>query len=340
MGASKPAAILLGGRQNLAYVYPESLLAEIGHWVKWLVSRQQVEQYSREEQEKHLLHPETEYIFSTWGMPRLTEAFLDRAPRLKAVFYGAGSVRSFVTETSWERGIRIFSAAKANAVPVAEFTVAQIVLGMKQAHKLQQITRDSWSAGAGIREHLRGNFRSRVGLISYGSIARHVRSLLRGYELEVWVYDPLLPEEVAAQEEVRLVDLETLFKQCHVVSLHAPLLKETTNLIRGHHLASMPANGVFINTARGAIVHQQEMTSLLRERTDLTAVLDVVHPEPMPDDDPLKSLPNAFITPHIAGSMGHECGRMGMYMLEAFKQLQAGIPSPLEVTLADLDVIA
>ena len=179
---------------------------------------------------------------------------------------------------------------------------------------------------------MRGNFRSRIGLISYGSIARHVRELLRGFDLEVFVYDPFLPDEEAEHEEIRMVSLDELFQECHAVSLHAPWLPETENLVRGRHFASMRPDAVFINTARGAIVHQEEMTEALRKRPDISAFLDVLHPEPPAENEPLFNLPNVWVTPHIAGSMGHECGRMGMYAFESLQSYLVGQPSPCEVT--------
>lgn len=82
------------------------------------------------------------------------------------------------------------------------------------------------------------------------------------------------------------------------------------------------------------------MTAALIKRPDISAFLDVVHPEPPADDEPLRSLPNVWLTPHIAGSMGHERERMGMYALEAFKQYVAGDSSPLEVCEADMATMA
>ncbi len=336
----KRPALLMGNPDNIPYVFPEEVLFRIGNRVEWTLPPERTAQFTREEWGQTRLPPHTEVIFSTWGMPRLERAFLDALPNLQAVFYAAGSVRCFVTDESWRRGVRIFSAAQANAVPVAEFTVAQIVLGLKKAHQLRDLVRQDWAAAAPFRRHLRGNYRSRVGLVSYGAIARLVRKLLRGFEHEVWVYDPFLSAEAAELEEVRLVGLDELFRSCHAVSLHTPWLKETENLIRGHHFASMLPDAVFINTARGAIVHQAEMTAVLQQRPDLTAVLDVTYPEPPAPDDPLLRLPNVWLTPHIAGSLGHECGRMGHYMLEAYQRFLANEPSRLEVHEAQMATMA
>jgi phosphoglycerate dehydrogenase-like enzyme len=96
----------------------------------------------------------------------------------------------------------------------------------------------------------------------------------------------------------------------------APLLPETVGMIRGAHLASMKEGATFINTARGALVHEAELVMVLRQRPDLQAVLDVTDPEPPPADLPLYSLANVMLTPHIAGALDGECRRLGRVMVE------------------------
>lgn len=338
---SQPLATLVGTRNSLDKVYPEPIRKEISEWVEWTGDPFLTREPNGEGIDPDaFIDPRTEYIFGTWGMPYLGESTLSKLPSLKGVFYAAGTVKSFVSDDLWERGIRVFSAAKANAVPVAEFTAAQIVLGLKNVHNMRITEGAKWKDKDPLRFRLHGNFRTRVGLVSYGVIARLVRHLLRQYDHEVWVYDPFLDAETAEKEGVRLADLDELFKECPVVSLHSPLLPETEGIIRGHHLASMAEDAVFINTARGGIVNEDEMVHALRQRPDLTAILDVLEDEPPSSNNPILKLPNAYVTPHIAGSMGRECVRMAAYILQAFKDYEAGIDSDLEVTKADLATMA
>jgi phosphoglycerate dehydrogenase-like enzyme len=86
----------------------------------------------------------------------------------------------------------------------------------------------------------------------------------------------------------------------------------------------MKPGATFINTARGAVVREQEMIAVLQQRPDLFAVLDVTYPEPPEPDSPLYTLPNVVLTPHIAGAMGVECNRMGRYMVEELKRYLRG----------------
>jgi phosphoglycerate dehydrogenase-like enzyme len=124
------------------------------------------------------------------------------------------------------------------------------------------------------------------------------------------------------------------------VSLHTPWLPATENLITGELLASMKQDATFINTARGAVVNQEEMIRVLQERTDLYAVLDVVYPEPVEDGSPLTVLPNVVLTPHIAGSMDRECNRMGRFMVEELQRWLRGEPLQWQVTREKFQIMA
>lgn len=272
-----------------------------------------------------------EIIFSGWGCPVMDEAFLRHAPKLKMVFYGAGSVKCFVTDAMWERGVRVCSAWGANALPVAEYTLANILLALKG---VPRVTR-RFTASRGEQRYditPAGGFGSTVGIVSTGMIGRRVIELLRPFSVRVVAYDPFLSETEAAALGVRKVSLEELFATADVVSLHTPNLAETKGMITGELIASMKRGATLINSARGAVIDEPRMIEVLREREDLQAVLDVTDPEPPLPDSPLWELPNVWLTPHIAGSIGPECARHGVYMLEECRRYLAGEPMQWELT--------
>ncbi|MBZ0300967.1 MAG: hydroxyacid dehydrogenase [Anaerolineae bacterium] len=271
--------------------------------------------------DRSVLH-DADVIFSGWGGPKLDVDFLNAAPHLKAVFYGAGSIRGLVTDTFWERNIQITSAAAANAVPVAEFTFAQIILGLKRGwhHALHIKHTGQWMRP----DPIAGTYDSVVGLISLGLIGQRVADLLKLLHVKVIAYDPFVSAETAAQLNVELVSLDAVFEQADLVSLHTPWLPETVGMITGAHFAAMKPNTTFINTARGAVIREDEMIAVLQQRPDLYAVLDVTYPEPPASDSPLFTLPNVILTPHIAGCVGTECWRMGAYMVEELERYLRG----------------
>jgi phosphoglycerate dehydrogenase-like enzyme len=273
---------------------------------------------------------EAEVILSGWGAPAMDGGFLAAAPNLRVVFYGAGSIRRVATPAFWERGLRITSAYAANAVPVSEYALAAILFSLKRGwHFAFSARRERALPRQG---QVPGAYGSAVGLVSLGMVGRLVRERLRPFDLRVVAYDPFVTPEEAHALGVDLMSLEDLFASSDVVSLHVPLLPETEGMILGSHLASMKRNATLINTSRGAVVREGEMVEVLGKRPDLWAVLDVTHPEPPEPDSPLYDLPNVVLTPHIAGSLGSECRRMGRLVVEELRRYVAGEPLEHEIT--------
>jgi len=301
-------------------IYGEDLRAEIARRVE-LVAEVQTRDSIKARPE---LLAEAEVIFTGWGAPVMDAAFLAAAPKLRAVFYGAGSIKYMTPDAFWNRGIAVTSAYAMNAVPVSEFTLATILLSLKRMWHYAVETKRLGAYPKRVKPA--GAYGSKVGLVSFGMIGRLVRERLRPFDLEVWVYDPFLSAEQAAEFNVRLASLDEVFGNCDVVSLHAPWLKETEGMIRGSHFELMKPGSAFINTARGAIVNEPEMTAVLERRPEITALLDVTWPEPPVAGSPLYTLPNVVLTPHIAGSQERECRRMGQLMIDEFDRWSKGEP--------------
>jgi len=270
-----------------------------------------------------VLH-DAEVIFSGWGAPLMNEKFLEAAPNLKAVFYGAGSIKHFVTDAFWKRNIVITSAYAANAVPVSEFTLSQILYSLKRGWYYSSFIKRNGRYPE--RGSVPGAYGSTVGIISLGMIGQLVCKLLKAFDVKVIAYDPYISAGTVSELGVELCTLDDIFIRSDVVSLHTPWNKETENMIRGRHFRLMKTGAAFINTARGAVVCEPEMIEALRERTDLQAVLDVTYPEPPEEGSPLYTMDNVTLTPHIAGSMESECHRMGEYMLQELNRYLKGEP--------------
>ncbi len=322
----KAKGIYILGAQNYERCYSEDDRQAIAQLVD-IVAEPQTADGIRE---NWPLVQETEIIFSSWGGPQIDTEFLVHAPALKAVFYAAGSIRNIVTDAFWDRDISICSAWGANAVPVAEYTLSQILWGLKLGHHYARRTsKEQWWDK---RLTVFGGYGSTVGIVSLGMIGRRVCRLLQPFDVRIIAYDPFIAAADAAELGVELVDLEALFENAAVVSLHTPNLPETRGMIKGCHFARMQKNATFINTARGAVVNEPEMIEVLLERPDLQAVLDVTSPEPPVEGSPLYSLDNVVLTPHIAGSMDAECRRMGNYMRQELERYLAGDPLQWQVT--------
>ena len=259
---------------------------------------------------------DVEVIVTGWGMATMDAGMLARFPQLALILYGAGSIRHMATPEMWDRGIRVVSAWAANAVPVAEFALAEIIFSLKHGWAAHGLTtnRDAARTG-GSSTSPPVPTGSTVGLLSLGMIGRALAGMLRMFDLRIIAFDPFVSREQAAELGVEMVELEEVFSRSDVISCHTPWLKETEKMLRKEHFEVMKSDAAFINTARGAVVDEPGMIEVLRKRPDIYAILDVTYPEPPAADSPLYDLPNVVLTPHIAGSMGRECGRMGSYMV-------------------------
>ena len=284
-----------------------------------------------------VLH-EADVLFSGWGCPVFDSELLAAAPSLKMVFYGAGSIRGITPAEFWDRGVRITSAYAANAVPVAEYALSQILFCLKRGWQFAHAIRRDGKYPA--RSWVPGAYGSTVGIVSLGMVGRHVCRLLRPFDLRVVAHDPYVSTDDAAALGAELLSLEDVFRCSDVVSLHTPWLQETEGMVTGEHFASMKQWATFVNTARGAVVRESEMIDVLTARPDIQAVLDVTHPEPPVRHSPLYSLPNVVLTPHIAGSMDGECRRMGRYMVGELGRFLRGDPLTWEISRERAAVLA
>jgi phosphoglycerate dehydrogenase-like enzyme len=331
---SMKKAALLGPGNYLAAAYPPDLRARLAQLVA--LAPKEIPPDAWRDRRKELAS--AEFIFSTWGMPALDDEFLAAASSLKAVFYAAGTVKSFTTPAAAERGIIISAAAEANGLPVAEYCLAVILLSLKNfwAYPAQPPAAKYIKAEG----QPRGVYGATIGLVSLGAVGRRLADLLANHEVRIIVHDPYLAPEEAARHNATPCSLDQLFRTSDVVSLHTPWIPETEGMIRAGHIRTMKHGATFINTSRGAVVDEPGLCLALRERPDITAILDVTHPEPPAADSPLRTLPNVILTPHIAGSMGNEVARLGWWMLDEAERLLDGRPLRHRIDYARLPLMA
>ena len=281
-----------------------------------------------------------EIAFSTWGMPKFTKEEIARyMPKLKAVFYAAGTVQYFA-RPFLDSGVKVFSAFAANAVPVAEYTFAQITLAAKGYFQAAKYYRFLPVRSLAFANASTGNFGCKVGLVGLGAIGCMVAEKLKDLDVEVYACDPFVPEEKAKALGVTLVDMETLFSECDIISNHLANKPELENIFNGNLFRKMKKRSTFINTGRGAQVAEYQLALSLWLHPSRTFVADVLKKEFFPYINPLFWCPNAILTPHIAGSTGKEPQRMAYYMMEEMESFLAGRPTKYEVTPEALERMA
>jgi phosphoglycerate dehydrogenase-like enzyme len=284
---------------------------------------------------------EVEVIFSGMGSLEYDEKFLSIAKNLEAIFYAAGSMRDLLSEEVWNQNITISTANTANAIPVAEFTLSQILYTLKDGWKFIRETRKNRGKLESVNIHeTSGNYNQTVGIISLSEIGRKTIELLKPFDLNIIVYDPYIEESEVEKLGIKSVGLNEIFRQSDVVSLHSPWLPETENMITGEHFRKMKQGASFINTARGQIVKEHEMLKVLQQRNDLTAILDVVYPEPPAKDSLIFELDNIVYTPHIAGSTGEELARLGSFITKEALRYINDEPLQYQITKEKYKIMA
>lgn len=283
---------------------------------------------------------ETEYIFTTWGMEHFTkEEIAEFFPNLKCVFYAAGSVQHFAREFL-QSGVRVFSAWQANAVPVAEYTYAQIVLALKGFYRAERKSRFAFWKSVRYSDSCGGNYGAKVGLIGCGMIGGMVAEKLKANDCEVYCCDPFLPDERALSLGVKKASLEEIFSECDVISNHLANKEELTGILSEKLFMSMKPYAAFINTGRGRQVDEKGLVRAMKAKKTRTALLDVTIKEPYPPFGGLARCKNIILTPHIAGSNGREVVRMAEYMADEAARVDGSEKTLYEVTTEMLKTMA
>src|SRR5690242_11907793 len=206
--------------------------------------------------------PGADVLITSWGATPLTAEVLDHADRLRLIAHSASSVKHFVTDEVFRRGLRITQAGQAMAVPVAEVSLA---FTLSLLHRIQrfdhQMHDGAWRDDAPPQHGLRS---SRIGVVGASRTGVEYIRMLVALGAEVVVYDPYLTDERAAQLGVRRTTLDELLRTSRVVALHAPTLPETHHLIGARELALMPDGSSLVNTARSWLIDSPALLAELR----------------------------------------------------------------------------
>ncbi len=266
-----------------------------------------------------------EVLITSWGCPPIDEYIIGRLPKLRLIAHLAGSVKGFLDDVVWRRGILVTNAVAANAVPVAEFTLAAILFANKRVIQLNRYYVSERENRAPWTKEVPdvGNYRKTVGIVGASHVGRLVIDHLKRFDLRVLLYDPYVTSMASRNLGVERVGLAELLARSDVVSLHAPLLPETRHMLGARELALMPDGATLINTARGGLIEPGALEAELA-RGRIFAFLDTTEPEVLPRSSPLYELPNVFLTPHITGSLGRETERLSDYIVAEVERFARG----------------
>lgn len=266
-------------------------LEEIGH-VEW---NKNTRQYSEEEFAEKLRG--IDICISGWGNTPFHEKTLQYADRLKLIAHNAGSIRPMVGEAAFHKGIRVCSGNRVFAESVAEGVLAYMLCSLRKISEYQaSMASGEWPSLIGTK----GLLGRSVGLVGYGMIAQYLVEFLKPFGCKIKVSSRHTSAEELVEKGLEPATTEEIFSSCDIVSLHGSLTEKTKHSIGAELLNSMREGALLVNTARGALIDEKALISVLKTK-QVWAVLDVFETEPLPMDSPLRACERAILMPHSAG---------------------------------------
>ena len=267
---------------------------------------------------------------TSWGNTAIDEEILSHCPNLKFVAHAAGSVKPVVSDALWEKGTRVLSSACPLGEGVAETALGFTISASKNFYALNRSVKNGgWAEG---KENIRELFDIKIGVVGCGWAGKHYIKLLQSFYVDVYCYDPFVDKDTMRALGAEKCELEELLAKCDVVSIHAPSIPSTYHMINKDTLALMKKDAVLINTARGTIIDEAALYEHMAAGNLKYACIDVFDPEPPAADNPLLTLENVIVTPHLAGLANNGLKRIGTFVCEETAHFLAGEPVRGEVT--------
>lgn len=268
-------------------------------------------------------------VITGWGHTKITGDML-KDSKVKIIASVAGSVASLVDTSTYEQGVRVLSGNRVYAESVAEGTIAYMLAGLRRIpYYVNDVREGGWRHKGFFNE---GLLDQTVGIIGLGMISKFLIQMLKPYRAKIKIYssytidDGYLKENNATQ-----VSLEEVFSTCKIVSLHSSLTDKTKGMIGKEHFDLLQDGALFINTARGAIIRENEMIAALEENR-FSAVLDVFCKEPLDADSKLRSLENVYCIPHMGGPTLDRRPYVTRALADGMVKVFSGEESDLEIS--------
>jgi len=275
---------------------------------------------------------------TSWGNTELDAEILAECPNLKFVAHAAGSVKPIVSDTLWEKGVRVLSCACPLGEGVAETALGFTLSASKNFYNLNtSVHNGGWNEG---KENIRELFDLKIGVIGCGWAGKHYIKLLRNFYVDVYCYDPFISSDDMKKSGAEKAEFEWILQNCDIISIHAPSIPSTYHMFNKDTLKLMKKDAVLINTARGTIIDEEALYNHMAEGNLKYACLDVFDPEPPVKENKLLTLSNVITTPHLAGLAQNGLKRIGTFVCEETSHFLEGKPVRGEVTKEMLERMA
>lgn len=258
----------------------------------------------------------------------ITAEHMAALPELKYIGVLATGYNIIDTAAAKERSIVVTNIPAYSTPSVAQMVFAHILnITNRVEHYTDEIREGKWTTNPDFcfwDTPLTELLGKKIGLIGLGQTGYNTARLAIGFGMKVWAYTS--KSRLQLPPEIRKAELNQLFRECDIVSLHCPLTEATRNLVNAERLALMKPTAILINTARGPLVNEQDLADALNNKKIYAAGVDVLSTEPPRADNPLLTARNCFITPHIAWATSAARERLQAIMLENIKAYIEGKP--------------
>jgi D-3-phosphoglycerate dehydrogenase len=246
----------------------------------------------------------------------VTDAVMAASPNLKLICCARGGPVNIDVAEATKRGIPVVSSPGRNADAVADYVIGVMIIVARNLsgannflREKQKFDRSAFQSFFG--HELRGKT---LGLIGYGNVGSKVAKRAQAFGMAILVYDPFIEKSKIEAPGIKVAGLDELLSQSDFISVHAREAEENVNMIGKKQFDLMKRTAYFINSARGSLVDEGALIDALVAKRIAGAALDVVKNEPVSPDNPLVSMANVFITPHVAGA-SHEVPLRGAEIL-------------------------
>jgi D-3-phosphoglycerate dehydrogenase len=242
---------------------------------------------------------------------------LSMAERLRVIGRAGVGTDNIDLDAATKAGIAVMNTPGANAVAVAEHTLALMLALSRHITRADATTKSGrWEKKSLQGSELRGKT---LGIVGLGKIGMEVAARAKAFHMEVVAHDPFVPELLASNHAIKLVGLDELYASADYLTLHVALTPQTTGMINEDSLAKMKRGIRIINCARGELIDDVALATALKSKHVAGAALDVFTEEP-PRDSPLLALDNVIVTPHIAGSTNEAQDAVGIQIASQVRE--------------------
>ena len=287
---------------------------------------------SYDEAEQMALVRDAEIIFAGWAA--VTRPMLEHARKLRMIEKWGIGVDRIDVEAARAMHIPLAITAGSNAGPVSELTIGLMLAVYRRIAQVDRALRQGQWLKSEMREIGYQIAGKTVGIYGLGNIGRKVAQRLQGFECEVIYHDACRADAATEQRlMVRYVERDALFTQSDILTLHAPFIPETAQVVNAARIASMKDGAILINTARGELVDEAALVAALVSGKLRGAGLDAFAVEPVAPGNPLLTLDQVVVTPHVGGAVFDNVENVARHAIGNIMKVLNGEP------LAPQDVI-